>query len=430
MNQTKRRSRYQYGTLALEKRSRGPNVWTYRYFEFEDGKKRRRKSIIGTQEQYPSRSAAERASEHLRLRANAESNSYKCPTLGGVIDRYIDQVLRPSLDIPVGGVQDNSITISYHCALSYRKSLTKWVRPRWEEYRVREFEKPAVRAAIEEWFHSLVRSAKNPNGLAPKTVRSIYNVMRLVFKFAVKWGYLNENPMAEKRVELARGSTKRSKHPVQLTAVEFFRLLGRLESREKLAVAFAGWLGPRVSEIFGLQWQDLDLRNGAVSFRRGFVQGRITPLKTEASRTNLPIPKELLDLLRQWYSMTPYNQADDWIFASPYTRGQRPFWPAQLLKKHIKPIALAAGLPNIGWHSFRHTVSAWGKEAGLELEDVKTLLRHEDIATTSNVYGDLGMDAKRRIQERLVAFVNQQAKQAQHDSRIEDAWAKTPVTIQ
>lgn len=32
-----------------------------------------------------------------------------------------------------------------------------------------------------------------------------------------------------------------------------------------------GWLGPRVSEIFGLQWQDLDLENGAVSFWRGFV---------------------------------------------------------------------------------------------------------------------------------------------------------------
>ncbi|HET7749457.1 MAG TPA: hypothetical protein VFK81_08765 [Terriglobales bacterium] len=87
----------------------------------------------------------------------------------------------------------------------------------------------------------------------------------------MKWGYLNENPLGEKRVELPRGSTKRTKHSVQLTAAEFFRLLSQLDSREKLAVAFAGWLGPRVSEIFGLQWQDLDLENGAVSFWRGFV---------------------------------------------------------------------------------------------------------------------------------------------------------------
>ena len=38
-----------------------------------------------------------------------------------------------------------------------------------------------------------------------------------------------------------------------------------------------------------------------------------------------------------------------------------------------------------------------------------TLLGHEDISTTSNVYGDVGMDAKRRIQHRLVEFVKQQA---------------------
>jgi len=308
--------------------------------------------------------------------------------------------------------------------------LDKWVRPRWETYRVRDFEKPAVRAAAEEWFRSLGRSSKNPKGLAPKTVRSIWNVMKLTFKFGVKWGYLKENPLGEKRVELPRGSTKRTTHSVQLTAGEFFRLLGRLESREKLAVAFAGWLGPRVSEIFGLQWQDLDLQNGTVSFRRGFVQGRISPLKTEASRTNLPLPDELMDLLRQWHSISPFNKVGDWVCASPDTKYRCPCWSTRLLREHIKPLAISAEEPRKGWHSFRHTVSAWGKEAGLKLEDVKTLLRHEDIATTSNVYGDLGMDAKRRIQQRLVAFVNHQAKAAQDASRVEIAWKNERVTVQ
>jgi hypothetical protein len=86
----------------------------------------------------------------------------------------------------------------------------------------------------------LWRSQLNPKGLAPKTVRSIYSVLKLTFKFGVKWGYLRENPMAERRVELPRGSTKRSKQPVQLTAAGFFSLLARLGLREKLAVAFAG----------------------------------------------------------------------------------------------------------------------------------------------------------------------------------------------
>ena len=61
MNRVKRRATYQRGTLGLEERSRGPDVWIYRYFEFEAGRKRRRKAIVGTEEQYPTRAAAERA---------------------------------------------------------------------------------------------------------------------------------------------------------------------------------------------------------------------------------------------------------------------------------------------------------------------------------------------------------------------------------
>ena len=81
-----------------------------------------------------------------------------------------------------------------------------------------------------------------------------------------------------------------------------------------------------------------------------------------------------------------------------------------------------------GWHSFRHTLSAWGKEAGLELEGLKTLLRHEDIATTSNVYGDLSMGAKRRIQQRVVNFVKRQAEGEATQS--EAMQPQAPVTIQ
>src|SRR6516165_11922702 len=71
-------------------------------------------------------------------------------------------------------------------------------------------------------------------------VRSIWNVMKLAFKFAVKWGYLNENPMGEKRVELPRGSTKRQKQPVQLTAAGFFLLLGHLGGLRETGSSLCG----------------------------------------------------------------------------------------------------------------------------------------------------------------------------------------------
>jgi hypothetical protein len=113
---------------------------------------------------------------------------------------------------------------------------------------------------------------------------------------------------------------------------------------------------------------------------------------------------------------TPFNQDSDWVFASPHTKGRRPVWPAQLLKAHIQPTAVKAGFPKIGWHSFRHTVSAWGKEAGLELEEVKTLLWHENISTASQIYGEMEVEAKRRIQQKLIGYVTDQAKADGWDS--------------
>ena len=240
MNRVKRRSKYQYGTLTQEKRSRGPDVWVYRFVELEEGQKRRRKTIVGTRDQYPTRAAAERASEHLRLSANPETFNLECPTMGGLIDRYIEQILRPCLDVPLGGVQESAAPMSFQCAKSYQSALNRWVRPRWQDYRLQEFNKPAVRASIEEWLRSLWRSPKNPSGLAPKMVRSIWNVMKLAFKFAVKWGYLNENPMGEKRVELPRGSTKRQKQPVQLSAAGFFLLLGHLGGLRETGSSLCG----------------------------------------------------------------------------------------------------------------------------------------------------------------------------------------------
>lgn len=203
----------------------------------------------------------------------------------------------------------------------------------------------------------------------------------------------------------------------QLTPSQFFCLLTLFNSREKLAVAFAGWLGPRISEVFGLQWGDIDFENAVVNFTRGFVQGRITPLKTEASRTNMPIPVEVVELLRLWRAGTPgtpFDEPSDWVFASEYTKGRRPIWPAQLMKAHIQPVAVKAGFPKISWHSFRHTVSAWGKEAGLELEEVKTLLRHENISTTSQIYCEMEIEARRRIQDRMIEFVKRQAEAENH----------------
>jgi len=38
------------------------------------------------------------------------------------------------------------------------------------------------------------------------------------------------------------------------------------------------------------------------------------------------------------------------------------------------------------------------------------LLRDENVATTPEIYGHLGLEAKRRIQQRLINFVKEQVR--------------------
>jgi len=83
MNQLKRRSTYQYETITQETRRRGPDVWAYRHFEFVEGSKRRRKTNVGTLEQYQTRGAPERACEHAALQPTRKISTHKAPQCGG-----------------------------------------------------------------------------------------------------------------------------------------------------------------------------------------------------------------------------------------------------------------------------------------------------------------------------------------------------------
>jgi integrase len=404
MNLLKRRRKYQFGTLTTEDRKDG-KVYVYRYLAVVDGKKTRPKVIVGRTNEMTEEEAY-REIEYLRMKANAEHPQASI-TMRGLIERYRSEILRPCL-LPIGGVQSLTARMSHGCVLTYQGYLTKWIQPKWETYEARDFERPEIQAAIESWLASLLKSPSNPRGLAPRTVRGIFNAMRLTFKFGLKWGYLKFNPLSDKRVELPRGSTKREKKAAQLTAAQFFLLLSHLTTLARLAVALLGWLGARVSEVFGLRWQDLDLEQGVVSFRQGWVSGRFTPLKTEASRTSLPIPEDVLKLLLEWRSTTPYDGPEDPVFASEHSGGKRPYWPGAILP-HIQSVARKLGLPKVSWHSFRHSVSAWAKKA-VTLEEAKQLLRHEKLQTTSEIYGGMDMDEKRAIQRQLIGYIKKTAK--------------------
>jgi len=60
---------------------------------------------------------------------------------------------------------------------------------------------------------------------------------------------------------------------------------------------------------------------------------------------------------------------------------------------------------SIGWHTFRHTYRSWLDETGAPVGVQQQLMRHADIRTTLNQYGDSVMPAKRNANSKVVEMV-------------------------
>ena len=78
---------------------------------------------------------------------------------------------------------------------------------------------------------------------------------------------------------------------------------------------------------------------------------------------------------------------EDWVFASPTMKGKQPYWPDNLMKRYIKPVARKAGITrNIGWHSLvyvRHGTTtlfaALDIATGTVLTECKPRHRHQEF---------------------------------------------------
>src|ERR1700731_4039177 len=85
-------------------------------------------------------------------------------------------------------------------------------------------------------------------------------------------------PMGRVRV---KGSSKRTKVPRILTIKEFNLLLARLTEPFRTMALVALFLGPRVSEVMGLKWSDVDWDGLNISIARSWVEGNVEDTKTE-----------------------------------------------------------------------------------------------------------------------------------------------------
>ena len=153
--------------------------------------------------------------------------------------------------------------------------------------------------------------------------------------------------------------------------------------------------GLRCSELFALQWRDVLWDECMLLVRRAIVTGVVSDVKTKYSNAGMPLDPALAEVLGEWRRKTLFKNPEDWVFASPFRAGKKPWEPWSAGRRHIIPAAIRCGIGRIGWHSFRHTFRTLLDETGAPMKVQQELMRHADIRTTMNVYGK-AMDASKR----------------------------------
>ena len=154
--------------------------------------------------------------------------------------------------------------------------------------------------------------------------------------------------------------------------------------------------GLRIGELIALQWTDIDLAKGILTVSKSCHDSKdglvIDEPKTQSSRRMIPLPKQLLPILKgiKKKSRSPFVVSANGkpISVRSYQRS----FELLLKKLHI---------PHKGFHSLRHTFATRAIECGMDVKTLSEILGHKNPTVTLNRYAHSLMEHKRDMMNRL-----------------------------
>lgn len=361
--------RYQSGTLEEIKTKQGV-MW---FIKFKVGTKRPRFEV-GLKSQLPTKAKASRAAQYRRDEFNGKLRGQR--TFGDVISKY----------------EKEELPERYSTQRGYINMHRNHIAPKWGLTPLDEMNPARVRLWLKEM------------DLAGKTKGNILGQMRVLFNFAMLWEWVPfaVNPMSVFRIE---GSTKRTKKPRVINPGQFRELIKSHPLRERTLIVGGYCLGLGASELFGLQWGDFDHLSRMVRISRGVVDGRVGPTKNQHREAPLPLHPIINDAFLAWRQASEFKSDEDWVFPSAYHVGARPLNSKWIQQHVLVPAGKAIGLDfNLGWHTFRHSYKVLLERAGADITVQRDLMRHSDVHTTTQIYGEVEFDRMRDANDKAVTL--------------------------
>ncbi len=234
--------------------------------------------------------------------------------------------------------------------MSYERRIYQYITPALGQIQLDKL----TTADIQEFYVSLKKSGRliradlYGEGLSYQTVRGIHTTLHAALDKAVEENLMFRNPSDECKLPSAKPREMKVLMPEEIQ-----RLL--IQAREDgcyelLLLELS--TGLRRGEICALQWNDLNLKTGALQVERQVhrVRGKlvVSPPKTNAGRRTVLLPPPVLNVLKSYRT----TSTSRWMFPSP-VKEDSPMDPAAV-RKRLSTVLKRAGCKRLRFHDLRH----------------------------------------------------------------------------
>ena len=238
--------------------------------------------------------------------------------------------------------------------------------------------------------------SKTKKPLSGKTILEHHRLLRAMLHKAVYWQLIVANPAERVQPPKARKPKRRSYDDEQTKILlENLELLPNEDTKYKVAIILTVFTGVRLGELMGLEWQDVDFKNGIISINRSSQyladMGVFTKVpKTESSIREIAIPEFIISLLEEyklWYEEQKSIYGELWMNSDRLfvQADGKPMHPSTISKWFVKYVG-QIGLPVINFHGLRHTNASLLVAQNIDIAVISARLGHAQISTTLDFY--------------------------------------------
>ena len=238
--------------------------------------------------------------------------------------------------------------------------------------------------------------SKTKKPLSGKTILEHHRLLRAMLHRAVYWQLIVSNPAERVQPPRAKKPKRRSYDDEQTKILlENLEKLTVEDTKYKVAIILTIFTGVRLGELMGLEWQDVDFRNGIISINRSSQylsdMGVFTKVpKTESSIREIAIPEFIISLLKEyklWYEEQKSLYGELWTNSNRLfvQADGKPMHPSSISKWFVKYVG-TIGLPVINFHGLRHTNASLLVAQNVDIAVVSARLGHAQISTTLDFY--------------------------------------------